>query len=192
MWGPFLVSNVFVYLVVWAKEKRISPLIEADANVLWSCALHWKLKMSFTNAFTPSFTQLSLSLLLFFYHWFPLSLLPVFLSLSFIWIYKYISASVYTSQLLTIHSLTLIGVFIIFVFLSCFLFCSFVFPLRPSCWMKLAEMQEEEAAKDEEEEEEAGRDTTPNEWLREWGSHVSLFQREAGLGEELCGRCASG
>ncbi|KAK2820860.1 hypothetical protein Q5P01_023819 [Channa striata] len=32
---------------------------------------------------------------------------------------------------------------------------------------KLAEMQEEEAAKDEEEEEEGGRDTTPNEWLRE-------------------------
>nr|XP_020476010.1 BTB/POZ domain-containing protein KCTD5-like isoform X3 [Monopterus albus] len=32
---------------------------------------------------------------------------------------------------------------------------------------KPAEMQEEEAAKDEEEEEEGGRDTTPNEWLRE-------------------------
>ncbi|XP_019938674.2 BTB/POZ domain-containing protein KCTD5 isoform X3 [Paralichthys olivaceus] len=32
---------------------------------------------------------------------------------------------------------------------------------------KPAELQEEEAAKDEEEEEEGGRDTTPNEWLRE-------------------------
>ncbi|XP_031153814.1 BTB/POZ domain-containing protein KCTD5 isoform X2 [Sander lucioperca] len=32
---------------------------------------------------------------------------------------------------------------------------------------KPAEMQEEEAAKEEEEEEEGGRDTTPNEWLRE-------------------------
>ena len=60
--------------------------------------------------------------------------------------------------------------------------------------MKPAEMQEEEAAKEEEEEEEeeGGRDTTPNEWLREWGSHVSLFPREAGMGEELCDRCASG
>lgn len=43
------------------------------------------------------------------------------------------------------------------------------FPLRPSWRMKPAEMQEEEAAKneEEEEEEEGGRDTTPNEWLRQ-------------------------
>lgn len=39
-----------------------------------------------------------------------------------------------------------------------------------SCRAKLAEMQEEDAAKDEQEEEdeeEGGRDTAPNEWLRQ-------------------------
>lgn len=51
-------------------------------------------------------------------------------------------------------------------------------------------MQEEDAAKEEEEEEneqeeERERDTTPNEWLRQWGSHVSLFLRQAEMGEDL-------
>lgn len=48
------------------------------------------------------------------------------------------------------------------------LFCAL--PLRPSFRAKLAEMQEEDAAKDEQEEEdeeEGGRDTAPNEWLRQ-------------------------
>lgn len=63
-----------------------------------------------------------------------------------------------------IFSFCLVRLFVFVVLLFC------VLPLRPSCRAKLAEMQEEDAAKDEQEEEdeeEGGRDTAPNEWLRQ-------------------------
>lgn len=81
-----------------------------------------------------------------------------------------------------------------YIFIVCFFFCLaifFCFLFLPSCWIKPPETQEEEAAKEEEVEEEGGRETTPNEWLREWGSHVSLFQREAGMGEKPCRGCVA-
>lgn len=70
----------------------------------------------------------------------------------------------------SVHSLTLIGVFI---FCRSVLFCFYCFDISaaPSLRLKPAETQEDEASKEEEEEEQAeeegGRETTPNEWLRE-------------------------
>lgn len=74
--------------------------------------------------------------------------------------------------------------FTFFFFLSRFFFLSFFSSSFPHAWIKPLETQEEEAAKEEEEEAEGGRETTANEWLREWASHVSLYRREAGMGEK--------
>lgn len=83
------------------------------------------------------------------------------------WIYRHISALVFNPQLLTDAHQPVHVVVVLFALFLVLFFCTF--PLRPSRYTKQAETQEEEgAAKDEEEEEEeGGRDTAPNEWLRE-------------------------
>lgn len=62
---------VFLLCCAMCERVEVSQLIKGDMSVLWSCASPLKapnvtpLKMSFTNTFTPSFTQLCLSFLQF-------------------------------------------------------------------------------------------------------------------------------
>lgn len=118
--------RVFLLCCAMCERVEVSQLIKGDMSVLWSCASPLKapnvtpLKMSFTNTFTPSFTQLCLSFLQF-------SIITVLVlppSCGYINIYLCLF---FTSQPLTVHSLTLIRVLIFVIFLSRFFFF-FLFP----------------------------------------------------------------